>query len=94
MQVTSVSRALNEPRTHLSPPQIARWLGVGHEKVLRWIRSGELRAINLAAKRSGRPRYRVRVADLVAFENGRQVVQVDVKPRRRRKSDDSVVEFF
>jgi excisionase family DNA binding protein len=46
----------DDPSTYRTPPEIARRLGVGPEKVLAWIRSGELAAVNLATTRHGRPR--------------------------------------
>jgi hypothetical protein len=45
----------------------ARW-GVCVDKVLNFIRAGELRAFNLASKTSKRPRYRISVAEVERFE--------------------------
>lgn len=36
--------------TYLSPPEVADRLGINAGKVLAWIRSGELRATNVAAR--------------------------------------------
>jgi len=44
---------------YLTPPQVAKLLAVKHDKILSWIRTGELRAINLAARQGGRPRWRI-----------------------------------
>jgi len=49
---------------HLTPPAIAKRLGVAEETVRGWIASGELRAANLARRGCVRPRYRVDPADL------------------------------
>lgn len=38
----------------VTPPQVAKMFGVNAGKVVGWIRSGELRAVNIAAKTSGR----------------------------------------
>ena len=38
-----------------TPPQVADLYGVDVHKILVWIRSGELGALNLAAKPGGRP---------------------------------------
>ena len=51
----------------LTPKQVAERHSVDVDNVLAWIRSGELPAINVG-KRNGRPRYRVDVVDLAAFE--------------------------
>lgn len=79
-------------RTKLTPPEIAERYGVSPDKVLAWIRSGELRAINLATTPGGRPRYRIDLADLLAFEQ-RRAAQPVARPARRRQSPD-VVEYF
>lgn len=77
----------------LTPPQIAKRYGVSEEKVIGWVRRGELRAINLAARRTGRPRWKIAYADLVAFESARAAVPAPPTTRRRRKSSD-VTEYF
>lgn len=53
--------------TWLTPPRLAKQLGVSCEKVLTWIRNGELRAINVAERLSGRPRWRISPAALEEF---------------------------
>lgn len=58
----------------LTPPQIARMWGISPEKVLAWIRSGELRAFNISRHPHGRPRYLVDIDDLAEFEANRAVV--------------------
>lgn len=52
-------------------PALARTYGIGQGKVLGWIASGELRAINCAAKDGGHPRWRILPEDLAAFESRR-----------------------
>ena len=49
----------NEKSDSLTPPQVARRLGVNPDKVLSWIRSGELSAVNVTTKPGGRPKYRI-----------------------------------
>ncbi len=41
---------LDPARTKLTPPEVAKAWGISPEKVLAWIRSGELRAVNVATK--------------------------------------------
>ena len=82
-----------EPRK-LTPPQLARRLGVGPDKVLQWIHSGELPAMNGAAKPNGRPRYLIDIEDLQAFENRRAVTPRDVVTKRSKASSSDVKEFF
>lgn len=79
--------------TRLSPPQIAQRLQVSPETVIAEIRAGRLRAIDLARPGSRRPRYRIAVEDLEAFENRRTVVtpaKLPVRPRR----DQGVARFY
>jgi len=50
----------------LTAQDVAQYYGVSVESVWRWIREGRLPALSLT-KRS----YRIRTADLEAFERGR-----------------------
>ena len=84
---------MNPSRTKLTPPQIAARYGVGTDKVLGWIRSGEMRGVNIAAKANGRPRYVVDEADLAVFEARRAARPLSAAPRRRKKSE-GVIPFF
>ncbi len=85
------------PRTKVTPPQLAARLGVSATKIVAWIRSGELRAINAATKAGGRPRWLIDEADIAAFEARRSA---QISPRtasrtpRRRKADPAVIEFY
>ena len=78
----------------LTPPQISRQLGVSAEKIIGWIRRGELKAADVSDKPGvGRPRYRIDPADLVTFLNSRTPTTPSKPPRRRRR-DPAVTEFF
>jgi hypothetical protein len=78
----------------LTPPDIARAWGIGPDKVLVWIRSGELPAINAATRQGGRPRYLVDAADLAAFEARRASRPRVTARHRKRKHPGHVIEFF
>jgi len=70
----------------LTPPQLARRWGVAAEKVNALIRSGQLRAINLAEDPKGRPRYRIYLCEIERFEDARATKPPpDKQPRRRRR---------
>jgi excisionase family DNA binding protein len=69
----------------LTPPAVAKMLGVNPDKVLSWIRKGELHATNVTAKPGGRPRYRIEKEDLDAFRN-RRIPKAKVKPKRVKPS--------
>ena len=81
-------------RSMRTPPEIAREWGISPAKVIAWIRAGELRAINAAARPTGRPRYLIDVADLAEFAARRSTVSPPApRPRRRRQPAD-LIEFF
>ncbi|WP_144996389.1 MerR family transcriptional regulator [Polystyrenella longa] len=82
-------------REVMTPPQLAQRWGVKPFKVLGWIRSGELPAMDISTNRGvGRPRFKVLMTDVLAFEQRRKV-QTPIKPQRRvRRSDPNVIEFF
>jgi len=87
--------AKTEPGASLTPPQLAKRLGVKRDKVRDWIKSGQLLATNVAKRPGGRPRYRIREDDVREFERKRKGGASPAPPRKRRKkSDDGVIEFF
>lgn len=63
--------SMTSPTAYVTPPALARRYGVSIDKVLGWIRRGELRAINLADRLGGQPRWRISEADIAAFELAR-----------------------
>lgn len=77
---------------YLTPPAVAKRLGVDHHRVLAWIRSGKLRAVNLGDGPI-RPRYRIDPGDLGDFLAGRAVVP-PAKAERRRRNDPNIIRFY
>lgn len=73
---------------YLSPKQVARMWGASHDKVLEFIRTGELPAFNMATKTSRRPRYKITLAAVKAFEGRRSGRDSSRPPKvtQRRKS--------
>jgi len=55
----------------LTPPELARRYGVEPCKVIAWIRNGELRAMNVARRPNGRPRFLIDEDDVARFEQAR-----------------------
>jgi len=84
-----------EANRMLTPPEVAGLWRIRHGKVLTWIRSGELRAINVTTKPGGRPKYRIDPDGLKAFADRRAAVASPRIPRRRKRVQaQSEEEFF
>jgi hypothetical protein len=83
-------------RTHKTPPEIARELGVANAKVLGWIYDGELEAIDLAPRGSSRPRFSISAEAMENFLASRRVIPggTTTQKLRRRAAAAGVKEFF
>lgn len=79
-------------RQKLTPPQYAKQLGVSTSKILDWIHSGELRAINVG-NGNLRPRFLIDIEDISAFENRRSVCPQPKINRIRRRRNREVKDF-
>lgn len=78
----------------MSPPAIAKQLGVTPEKVTGLIRSGEIAAVDIASKGSRRPRFRVSPEALEVFLDRRRVVPPVPIVRTRRAKQTIMKEYF
>jgi hypothetical protein len=65
--------AMIEGRSKFTPPQLAALWGVGSGKILGFIKSGELTAVDFAPRGSKRPRYLIDREAIIAFEASRAV---------------------
>jgi len=79
-----------------TPPEVARERGIRLSKVLHWIHSGELEAVNHATGVLGRPRWRVSSDALEQFDLARSNRSRIAPPRptRTRKQLTDVIPFF
>ena len=85
------------PRTqpeYLVPRAVAKRWSVCVDKVLRFIRTGELRAFNVASQESQRPRYRISIEEVRRFEEQTRSTATPVTekrgpPRHRKLSPSS-----
>ena len=68
----------------LIPREVAKLLKVSPDTVLNWIRTGQLKAYNVASLNSSRPSYRVDPEALEQFKRLRQVLPPPPKQRRRK----------
>lgn len=94
--VTTESRAQSagSSSSFLSPPEVAERLRLSPDKILAWIKSGELVAVNTATKLGGRPRYRVSPISLAEFEKRRIAMAMPAPVKQRRRMPGGVIEFF
>jgi len=86
-------RWASEAKRWLTPPAIAEALGVSHEKVMAWIKSGELPAVDVAARGSRRPRFRISPEAFAEFLERRAVAPPPPRVKRRR-SEAQVRDYF
>lgn len=85
----------SKSKTKLTPPQLAERWGISADKIVHWIKAGELRAIDASLKRGDRPRYLIDVADVEAFEAARAVVPEAPPARRQRETrPEGFVRYF
>jgi len=78
-----------------TPPQLAKMLGIEPPKVIGWIKRGELRAVNVADRTGGRPRWRISPD---AVENFLRVRESKAPPpkatrQRRQRQPADFIEF-
>ncbi len=69
---------------------------VSEHTVLKWIRTGELKALNVGrTPRGGKPRWRITAAALEAFEAGRSPSPAPTPPpRKTRGKSADVIQFY
>jgi len=79
----------------LTPPELAARLRVKPSKVLGWIKTGELPALDVGNGRK-KPRFRISPEAIAAFEAARTSRPPAPAPaaRRRRRTDPGVIQFF
>jgi hypothetical protein len=89
MAVVSVAE-----RQKVTPPQLARAWGLDVQKIIGWIRSGQLAAINAATNPTGKPRFLIDRQAILDFEARRAVTPPAARPARRRRSAPAVKTYF
>jgi len=78
----------------VSPPQLARRYRCKPEKIIGLIRAGKLAAFSIASEGAKRPRYRIDLREVEAFELRRSVLPAPKSTRRRKRRDPDVIDFF
>ena len=70
--------------TIATPGQLSRHLAVSVHKILSWIHDGSLTAINVGAKTTARPVFRIQRSDFDAFAAERASKRCAPASKRRR----------
>ena len=86
-----MTTSTTEPRG-VTPNELATLLRVSINKVLTWIKAGELPAINTASRQGGKPRFVVLPHHLAEWEKTRRPVAP--MPRGRRKKRTVEIDYF
>lgn len=81
-------------REFCTPPELAKRLGIATEKVLGWIKTEDLKAVNVATNLAGRPRWRIAASAVEDFFQARQNLATLPKPERRRMPRSGVINFY
>lgn len=72
--------------------QVAERFDINENKVLAWIGSGELEAVDVSQGKGGRPRWRIHIDAIERFElNRRSIKPIPSRPVRQRKTN--IVEY-
>jgi excisionase family DNA binding protein len=77
----------------LTVAEVAEQLAVGQPTVIKWIKSGELVAVNVARRVGRKPRWRISAQALNDFLLCRQPIPPPPKARRRKRDAD-VIQFY
>jgi hypothetical protein len=84
-----------EEKLYMTPPALAKRWGCNCAKVLAFLDSGELKAINLAVNPNGqKKRWRIPILEVEIFEEKRSNQKPLPPQKRRRKKAVSSKEYF
>ena len=79
-------------KLYMTPPELAELWGCKSATVIAMIRRGDLRAINMAADPSGRPRWKITRQAVRDFERARTTTPLP--KRSKQRNPKNVKEFF
>ena len=89
-----MSTEIAELTTGLTVKQLAMRYRVSPDKIRNWIRRGELRALNVASRLCGRPRFVITADAHADFERGRHAATPDAPKPRRQRRPANVIDFY
>lgn len=83
------------PATMMSISELMTVSGLSRNAISRLIKSGDLVAIDVSKNPgTGRPTYRIEIAEWERFKRSREVVQKPKVVFRRRKRHKPAIEFY
>jgi hypothetical protein len=85
---------MEKEKLFLTPPEIAARWGTNVEKVNHFLNTGQLTGVNLAKDLNGRPRWRVHILEIEAFESRRSSAPALPKQTKRRRKAGTTKEYF
>ena len=91
----SLNASARAPPMTYSVKELQERYGVGEHTILGWIKTGELRATNVARKTGTRPKWRISPESLAEFELHRESGAPPVtKAKRKQKANPEVIAFY
>jgi len=82
---------------YLTVRGLSEVLAIDQAKVLHWIHTGQLEAIDVSERPGGRPRWRIPEDAWERFcrQRSNQATTPPVRaPKRRRRRDEGVIQFY
>lgn len=87
-----------EPVKDMTTSEVAKEMRVSQAAVLSWIKSGRLKAYNVAVTPLARPIYRITRDSLIAFKDGNSVKSSSQKAgngrRKPKTAPNNITKFF
>jgi excisionase family DNA binding protein len=77
----------------LTPTELAQLMRVSADRIRTWIRNGDLKAVNTAKVRCGKPRFVVLPWQLEEFVRGRAAAEPPTPFRKKRREPD-IEDYF
>jgi excisionase family DNA binding protein len=75
---------MNTAPRFVTTTQAAAMLSIAVDKVLDWVHTGQLAAVDVSTHRGGRPRWRISLVDLESFLATRRTSPIPEPARRKR----------
>jgi hypothetical protein len=85
---TDATRTTDRPSSGYTVADLTTRWRVGSDKIHRWIRGGQLKAINTAGVLCGRPRWIILPEAVAEFERGRTSAPAPKRTKRTKRTNE------